>query len=392
MVKTLGQFMTPSDLANFVASQLSPSDTIIDLAAGDGSLLRAAGHAYPRAKLLGYDIDDAMVKKANQIPNVAVSRKDGLRALIPSEFARSPTCVIGNPPFLPFGNAERKWIEKAFPNLGGKRGTERAEVHFLARALVVASKSGGRVVFVMPIGFADGDTYRNVRAALMEEYALIRCVEVIGNPFSETEARTVVIVVDTQKKSAQVTEISEFDVTTGHVSKVIDAALPPGSRLDARYHRALQRNGSHDSPQLKDLKVSVTRGLVSRKEAEERNVIALHTTHISKAASRGTIRARFKLSEEQLENQVIARKGDILLSRTGSRVSWAPVLLSEGAVPITDHVFRIRAAKEVRNLVIDSFRHPSFSGWLSGISKGVCATVITKRELLEMPVFAWETN
>ena len=32
--------------------------------------------------------------------------------------------------------------------------------------------------------------------------------------------------------------------------------------------------------------------------------------------------------------------------------------------------------------------HPQFSAWLQGASKGICATVLTKRELLQMPLFA----
>jgi hypothetical protein len=64
------------------------------------------------------------------------------------------------------------------------------------------------------------------------------------------------------------------------------------------------------------------------------------------------------------------------------------VVVNKGPMPITDHVFRIRAPLAFRKVVEHSFMHPLFETWLSGISKGVCATVITKRELLEMPLFA----
>ena len=62
-------------------------------------------------------------------------------------------------------------------------------------------------------------------------------------------------------------------------------------------------------------------------------------------------------------------------------------MMSSGEAAITDHVFRIRASASVRELVYQSLCHPEFSAWLHGASKGVCAAVLTKRELLQMPVF-----
>lgn len=51
-------------------------------------------------------------------------------------------------------------------------------------------------------------------------------------------------------------------------------------------------------------------------------------------------------------------------------------------------MLRIRAPAKVRRQVIESFMHPAFPAWLASVTKGVCASVVTKRELLKMPLFA----
>jgi hypothetical protein len=88
-----------------------------------------------------------------------------------------------------------------------------------------------------------------------------------------------------------------------------------------------------------------------------------------------------------LLDDTMAQPGDILLPRTGSRVSWSPVIVESGSAPITDHVFRIRAPSESIDMVRRAFMHPNFTAWLKCTAKGVCATVLTKRELMAMPLF-----
>jgi hypothetical protein len=386
MKRQLGQFMTPDSIARVVAMELGPCDVVLDFAVGEGALLKAvAQRARHKVRLMGFDIDCRRLALASQrLENAHLREANGLTAKL-GKMPEGLLGCVGNPPFVGATLEGAAWLPKAFDGLGGKLGMDRAEVQFLARALVTARTVGGRVVFLMPIGFADGDVYKRIRALLMEQYQLIKVIEVTGGrAFADTEARTVILVIDTKGHRSVETEICEVSRTDATPRRVLKAQLAPGSRLDASYHRAMQA-GPLGGPQLKDLDVCIDRGVLSRKEAEDLCIPAVHTTDLNRALNR---RIMSPMHQATHEGVLTARKGDILLPRTGSRVRWEPVMMHSGEAAITDHVFRIRTSAQVRDLVYRSLCHPEFSAWLKGASKGVCATVLTKGELLQMPVFA----
>lgn len=387
MKKSLGQYMTPPRVANLVAEELGDCDTVVDFAVGEGALLQAVQRRRSETKPIGFDVDPLMVEVAIQsLENADIRRGNGLFTRLPAARLNGRVGVVANPPFIGDSVDRHGWLKRAFKGLTGKLGQDRAELQFLARSLLTARTGGGRVVIVLPIGFADGDVYRRLRAHLMTQYRLLRCIEMGSDVFADTEARTVILVIDTVGAPSGEVEICEMSADTKVPIRVCKKTLEPGARLDARYHRAMNATAMSNGPQLKDLNVTVVRGIVSRKEAETLKIIALHTTDLSRAKNGRLVTSRLQAFTD--ERHVVARRGDILLARTGSRVRWTPVLVESGAAPITDHVFRIRAPHAMRKMVFDSFNHPAFTNWLQGVSKGVCATVLTKGELMQMPVFA----
>lgn len=387
MNKDLGQYMTPLRVAELVALELGECDTVVDFAVGEGALLGAVQKRNAGVKAIGFDIDQVMVEVAQEsLAKSDIRFGNGLVARLSTAQLNGRVGVVGNPPFIGVAQDRFDWLQRAFKGLKGKRGLDRAEFHFLARSLLTARAGQGRVVIVLPISFADGDIYKGLRALLMTQYKLVRCIEMSGDVFADTEARTVILVIDTVGAPSDEVEICEIVSGATMPRRICRIILEPGARLDARYHKAIAMAGGSAGPQLRDLKVTVTRGVVSRKEAESQNIVALHTSDLSRVQGGRLVTAH--LCPDTDERHTVARRGDILLPRTGSRVRWAPVLVESGAAPITDHVFRIRAPRALRQLVVDSFNHPAFADWLQGVSKGVCATVLTKSELMRMPIFA----
>ena len=396
MKKSLGQYMTPEKIARLVASEIGECDALIDFAVGTGELLHEAFKANLKPpQLIGFDIDDSILKLAQtRLPECALIHGDGLSSRLPRLDKYLKVGVIGNPPYLVNlkKKSRRNWIFEALGKLQNQNGLDRAEVHFLCRSLMTAKRHKGKVVIVMPMSFADGDKYAAIRSAIMEQFHVQKCIELPAGIFIGTEARTALLVIDTvlPHPDQKHTEICLLEIDQEQPIVVYKNILALGARLDARYYSIAAK--AQVSTVLADLGVSITRGLFSRKFAQDMNFKAIHTSDLERIGQTGG-----KLDTSSHDGQtfdtkeiITVQSGDILLARTGKRVYWDPILVSSGNAPITDHVFRIRVSEDVRDIVQQSFFHPYFKEWLNATCKGVCATVLTKRELLNMPVFALE--
>lgn len=391
----LGQHMTPEPVARLIASELrGPITAAVDLSVGDGALLLAIARRWPRASLHGVDCDELRVIHAKAADGrLRLRHGDGLDVRFPAlrQEQRQRIAVVGNPPFLlaktPDDN--RAWLDAAFVGVQSRHGMRRLEMAFLARALVEARKRQGLVAMLMPSPFASGVLYGPYRRALLAQYGVVKVISVEGTRFRDTEASTVLLVIDTALSLTTNVEISRYSPTEG---KTVLHRGPVGDedRLDARYWSAapLRLTGA---PTLGEYGVDVTRGRYCKADANRMNREVLHTTDLCRLS--GTSIELHPLSVDDFDDvDVLAEVGDILLSRTGTRVRWEPVEVTRGVAPITDHVLRIRAPAPVRRQVLESFMHPAFPAWLASVTKGVCASVVTKQELLKMPLFAASTK
>lgn len=387
----LGQHMTPTEVAEFVASELpGPIAAAIDLAAGDGALLLAIKQRWKNAQLHGVDCDKARVicaRKANA--EIRVRHGDGLSVRFPvlGSTLKSKVALLGNPPFLTADPQAThvEWQRAAFPGVTSRHGHRRLEMSFFARALIEARKRNGLVAILMPSPFASGVLYGTYRRALLSQYGVLKVITIEGARFRDTEASTVLLIIDTALKCSSQVEISRYSQEEGK-TKIYAGNINGAERWDARYWEAAELRRD-DVPTLADCGVDVTRGRYCKADANRMNRTVLHTTDLCRLSG-SAIELPSLLSSDVNDVDVLAEVGDILLSRTGTRVRWEPIEVKSGAAPITDHVLRIRAPLHLRQQVVESFMHPAFSSWLASVSKGVCATVITKQEILQMPLFA----
>lgn len=385
----LGQHMTPSDVANLLAANLPrPVSLAVDLAVGNGALLEAVRRRFADSKLWGADFDNHRIACARaEHQGMILKCGDGLDIAIPQWKAHSTggMSIIGNPPFLPADPDDEhvRWQHLEFSDVHSKHGARRLEMSFLARALHEGRARSAIVAMVMPLPLASGLMYSPYRASLMKNHGLLKVITINDTRYRNTEAATVLVIIDTALKGSSVVEISEYDKADGH--KVIyEGSISPGDRLDASFWKVLELH-KHPAPRLQDVGVEISRGRFCNAEALRMHKNAIHTTHLAKLMG---LTMQLPSTPLPLDDDVLAETGDILLSRTGSRVNWQPIQVMGGVAPITDHVLRIRAPKHVRDRVVASFRHPSFPAWLRSVTTGVCASVITKHDILRMPLFA----
>lgn len=383
-----GQFMTPEVFADLVASEVCPSSQfVLDLASGQGALLEAVSKRYGISGI-GIDLDERFSGLYGAESPLRILTGDGLDFDVASLDLPKQTAVVGNPPFgiLEPRPQLSKILETAFPTLANSSARHKAEVYFLARSLTLAATLGGSVCIVLPITFAAGESLRPFRRALMDSWYVEEVIELPVGSFTGTEARTVILRISQKFGADAPTIISAYDANSRKVIRVMRALLNPGDRLDAHYH-AVRRQIPKNLPTLGELGVEVERGRVSRKWAECHNLQAVHTTDLRRWKAQRVSLPSSRLKPKIHEDHVIAGPGDILLARTGSRVSWKPVRVTSGMAPITDHVFRVRIPLSERKRVHAAFADPRFLPWVEGMTTGVCAAVLAKKDLMEMPIF-----
>lgn len=181
----LGQFMTPSSVARFMAS-LFPSSTmqtcrLLDAGAGVGALScafldrwMAGGFAFETVEVTAYEIDDTLRAhlaqhlagysrvKANIIAGdyIELAAAEGLQD-------RGYTHAILNPPYKKINSqsAHRLALRSV--------GIETVNLYSAFVALAVAMAApGGQVVAIIPRSFCNGPYYRPFRDFILERAAI----------------------------------------------------------------------------------------------------------------------------------------------------------------------------------------------------------------------------
>lgn len=385
----LGQHMTPSHVASLLCQQLPKEVALaVDLAVGDGALLAPLKGRRPAVDVLGVDCDPVRVAQARAVlGDAAVERGNGLTFELPQFSGSGRLAIVGNPPFLPIEPTAGvdRLLRAAFPGVESSVGRWRMEMGFLARALVEARRHGGLVAMVLPSSFSAGLRFAPYRAALLRETRVVKAIEIRGATFRDTEAKTTFVLLDTLGTPSSTLTVESLNASQGSISRVYCGSVTPGERWDAGYWYA-KRLRTPGVPTLRDVGVDVTRGRRSHAEAARVRQRLLHTTDLARVGGlQITLPAVCGDSGD-----IFAEVGDYLLPRTGTRVRWVPIRVANGRAPISDHVLRIRAPQGYRRAIGQSFRHEKFSAWLGSISKGVCATVLSKNELLDMPLFSLE--
>jgi Methyltransferase small domain len=388
---SLGQHMTPAAIADLLVEHLPRGvSRAVDLAVGDGRLLTALQRRWPSVRVYGTDCDPDRVRKAKErIGHSSIGLADGLAARIPSYVANGPGrfAVVGNPPFLatPAREIDQRLQSGAFPGVTSKHGLRRLEMSFLARGLIEAKRRDGLLAMILPSAFSSGLQYASYRRSVLENYCVLKSIEIHGGGYRDTEATTTLLIIDTARMPTREVEIGRYFTRENLFQAIYRGKVLPDQRLDARYWGARELHAC-SMPTLAEIGVTINRGRRSKAEAARDQQQLLHTTDLCRIGGRSI---RLPEPEGPLDEQdIVVEKGDILLPRTGTRVRWEPVVVIAGRAVISDHLLRIRAPHGLKEATRASFRHPHFRPWLHSVSKGVCATVVTKSELMQMPLFA----
>lgn len=189
----LGQFMTPSSVARFMASLFPPCSLrtchLLDAGAGVGALSCAfldrwvaGGFDFASVEATAYEIDEKLYGHLAQIlssyPQVTsqIVRGDYIRlATVEGLHDRGYTHVILNPPY-------KKIHARSLHRLALRKvGIEAVNLYAAFVALAVGETTlGGQIVAIIPRSFCNGPYYRPFRKLILEQTA-IRHMHLFGS-------------------------------------------------------------------------------------------------------------------------------------------------------------------------------------------------------------------
>jgi len=187
----LGQFMTPSTVARFMASLFMPSTLqtvrLLDPGAGIGSLsgafldrLAAGSLVFSHAQVVAYEIDANLRSHLSQTLAEYRNRFDLEVSVLPGDFieeavklllhrAQRFTHAILNPPYKKINSASRH------RRLLRRVGIETVNLYSAFAALTVdLIQPGGQIVAIIPRSFCNGPYYRPFRELLLAKTAIKR--------------------------------------------------------------------------------------------------------------------------------------------------------------------------------------------------------------------------
>lgn len=381
--KELAQYYTSSSLGDEVVSMLSfdsRNRNILDLSAGEGALLLCAERASKNLKVYGIDIDE------NNIFRLKRNRQDYV--LYCGDSTREETInrltyecsefdfVIGNPPFKSISLTDelKSGINSSF--LANANKKIRSEIVFLYKGLSLLAK-GGVLAYILPDGIITNSIFSPLRDYLSENYKIIEIREVAEGAFDGTEAKTHIIIIENNKPfSTDMITLSCFktkakkEITTKQFVH----------RGDFNFYNipALLNYKT-----FKELKVELIRGRGTK--SQENKDFFLHTTSFKEDYNE-FIGSEYCLSS--LSNRLkIAKEGDILIPRVGTRCVGKVGYLLKGELFISDCLIIIRVvSSELRLKIIQNLTSDFGVDWIKRNSKGVGAKHITLADLENYPV------
>ena len=214
---TLGQFYTPSLISSAMVAmalnllRLRPRNAI-ELAAGNGDLIKPLKIAVPDCNITAFDIDSENACILKDSMDFRVYNKDSME---PLDFLGDIKfdLALGNPPFLSKINVDDfiKKIVKENLNLDYELQVNiRAELVFVSQYISIL-ENDGILGIILPDSLLCGKSFRVFRKSLMNMWEIEKVVEIQGAPFAFTEAKTHIIYIRKCKPKLDWVEILCID-------------------------------------------------------------------------------------------------------------------------------------------------------------------------------------
>lgn len=382
------QFYTPQSAGQLLvrAMHCERPDTVVDIGVGGGQLLRAARARWAVARLFAADIDPKHVRTAHgHFPDAVCRKLDALHICLPSRLGLEEgqaDVAVCNPPYLPAADLPNAYdILKAVDlhdSVSRKRVT--TDIVFIAQNLRLL-RPGGELAVIVPDSLATHHHYADLRQALCERHGLYRAIQLPDRFFASTEARTHIFYLRRQGEVQDQVRLSGASAMGELLDEITITPDIARHRLDYSFH--VQAEVSPQSTAtLGDFGAEIVRGLFTHQECRDKAFPFFHTTDFKRFADG---RVAYPAGKN-FPGRWVAQQDDFLVPRVGARCLHYAAKVVSGHAVLTDCVYRIRVPAHWRQAVWKALSSVEGSVWRVQAAHGVCARVLGKRTLLDMPI------
>jgi len=387
-MEPLGRFYTADAISHLLVSRFNQDSPrhILDIGAGDGSLLNAAYNRWKNATFHAADIDPTGIAKiSNHLPFVRLQQIDGLSPGLDRKMSLkvgSVDAAICNPPYLRVKNTPETMLmlrEAGFVNsLRLKRLT--SDIVFLAQNLLLLKK-GGELGIILPESIFSGHEFTCLREDIVNNNKINGVIQLPDKVFSKTEARTHILLLEKGGKTKRFIALYQANNLGKLAAPLYISKEQAVQRMDYSYYRwQNQQKRTGVCSCLGDLGVEIKRGRSSKKLLQDAGVKFFHTS--SFPVSNPIV----KLENTSIPGEVMAEPGDILISRVGKRCMGRVAVVESGTQVISDCVYRLRVQVKYREIIWKALVSPGGKQWLQAHAHGVCARCLSKANLLTFPI------
>lgn len=385
----LGQVFTPPVLAKrLVEAVAGVAGDWLELGVGGGSLMHAClEHGHPM-RYVGLEIDEQLAK-LNMLGSekVQIHQVDVLDPVVVDQILQksSFSYVIGNPPY-----GEARLSDKAITRMNGlcplitNGNWGHLDLYFMLESMARLRKPG-IAAFIVGSPIVNAPRLKSFREMLINQASEIDCIELPINTFQKAEVQSYLLIAKISLKPAPCkVSIGRFVGDEFILDKrVVISNQQASERMDMAfyefddYHKALM---ARNCLTLRDIGVTIVRGSRTKSQFETMGIQSFHTTDFPGNQS------EIEFSGEPDGKYQLAKAGDILVPRVGSRCLNRQVMVSKGSRPYTDSVYRLNVSNSSRNMIFDWMSSPEGVSWRLMAAHGSCAKHLTVPALLAMPI------
>lgn len=369
---SLEQYYTEEKIGERLVSllpDLSPT-RCVELSAGEGALLFPVIKKWPQIGVTTCELDSHNHAKLSQSFDGDHFHVDVMSSSF-EDVAKTCECqfdlAVSNPPFSWRVNSD---YEREVLRYFGLQFMEswrrvRSEVVFILQNLRLVRESG-YIAIILPELIVRSSSFREFRRFLVKSYSICAVSEIEKGAFKGTEAKTYIVII---KKSLGYGGFKFYgsDGTEAEYAQELFGHTAENSYADFLGSQA-------------QLLFDIKRGRHSGKELRSSGKPYYHTSGFSEpSALIGPTSLEFATFGGK--RSVIARQGDVLIHRVGSRVLGKALIVENGSFLVSDCVFRVQVPDCINPYEVLRFWE-SHEAAVLAMARGTCAKYITKQDLM----------